>query len=148
MQIVWDDRYSVGVESIDNDHKLFFEIADLLGCMEFYEEELVIKCLGTLNEYVHGHFLREEIAMRNANFSKFAEHKLQHDKFKLKITEIMDSYYGGNLTIVEGFSLLVYNWLVGHIEMDDQDFRGVILPEHVDHRSISCLAYESFRSTI
>jgi hemerythrin len=146
--IKWDDQYSVGIDAIDNDHRMFFEITEMLSCMETYEEVLVIRCLSMFNECLHGHFLREELAMEKANHDNYAEHKRQHDAFKEKIADIMDSYYSGNLNAIVGFPQLICDWALTHIPNNDLLFKGAILPEHVDNRSIAALAMESFKKSI
>ena len=85
----WSDAFSVGNAAIDSDHKAFFEIANLLKGIVFEaaESKFVIEsALAMLEEYVAGHFLREEKAMAKIGFQHFEDHRVKHFAFNRQLT--------------------------------------------------------------
>ena len=146
--LLWDDRYSIGIKSIDDDHMKFFELIGLLDCMENYEEVLVESCFNVLTEYVHGHFHREELAMEKSKLIPEVErinHKKQHDAFKETLMDVISEYDGGNLSIVDKMPKMVVDWLINHITKEDIKSKNWLLPEHVDGSSLAGLSMKCMR---
>src|SRR5450432_1139107 len=79
MLFQWSDEMSIGVESIDDDHRRliaiisrFHELADggRIGAMR--------DTLADLRHYATGHFAREEELQRKAGYPLAAAHAAQH----------------------------------------------------------------------
>ena len=89
MIIPWSDRYSMGVEEIDNDHKQLFQIAGKLiqtvnqniddSSMRF---SLLREGMAYLKDYFDVHAVREEAYMRQIAFEGYFQHKRLHDEFR------------------------------------------------------------------
>ena len=81
---LWHDNLSLGIQSIDDQHK------DLLFRMELLARTLNPKgsnkqqfddMLQFLHEYVDRHFKDEEQLMEKASYPGYDEHKAMHDAF-------------------------------------------------------------------
>jgi hemerythrin-like metal-binding protein len=145
----WSDKFSVGNAVIDEDHQAFFEIAALLR--DFDKERqgshvIVESALNLLNEYVNGHFLREEKAMKKINFIGYDEHLARHVIFREKIKEIIIKYNGGVASASDYLHKFVIEWLTDHILKEDMKFKTLIGESDVDNRPMAYLADEAYKS--
>ena len=136
---------SVGNESIDADHKAFFELAKLLHDTLSSGERgvIVLSSLAILEEYVDGHFHREEKAMRKVNYSNLAEHRLKHNQFRARIKAISEVFQQGITSAADDLPPLVVHWLRSHITNEDQRYKRWINNSVVDGRPMIYLAMEA-----
>jgi hemerythrin len=143
----WSPELSVGIEVFDADHKAFFELAFLLqdasGASVVERAMIVGSAIGLLEEYVDGHFLREEKAMKKANFPHFPEHIHKHKVFRGRIREIAKAYRDGATSIADDIPSLVSAWLTNHIMQDDQKYKNWVRASMVDDRPLAFLAIEA-----
>ena len=140
---VWTDDLSVGVDIIDEDHQAFFRLADLLreitGTPDENQDMLVETAINILEEYVTGHFLREETAMAAAGYQFLAEHVAAHEAFAARASQIAQAYRGGDKEVAATVADLVNRWIVGHIRTMDMQYRGILTNENVDDRPMAYL---------
>ena len=144
--IKWTDDLSVGIAAIDEDHKAFIELANLLNNMNFESNErsmVIESSLLMLEEYVAGHFLREEKAMKKINYKYFAEHRHKHEKFRGKIKALLNAYREGTTSIVNELPNFVTKWLIDHISKEDTKFKFYLTDGVVDSRPLAFLALEA-----
>lgn len=139
------DDLSVGNEAIDSDHRAFFELARLVhDSGAGSERDLVIQtALLMLQEYVDGHFLREEEAMKAVRYPRFAEHRHRHEIFRGRLHGIADSYLSGTLSVADDLPTLVARWLRGHIASDDLQYKAWISHARVDPRPLVFLSMDA-----
>ena len=140
---------SVGNESIDADHKAFFELAKLLHDTLSSGERgvIVLSSLAILEEYVDGHFHREEKAMHKVNYSNLAEHRLKHNQFRARIKAISEVFQQGITSAADDLPPLVVHWLRSHIANEDQRYKRWINNSAVDGRPMIYLAMEAEHGT-
>ncbi|CAA7627445.1 bacteriohemerythrin [Magnetospirillum sp. SS-4] len=136
---------SVGNETIDSDHKAFFDLSKLLSeTLQTGERGMVVlSSLAILEEYVDGHFHREEKAMRKVNYSNLAEHRLKHNQFRARIKAISEVYRQGTTSAADDLPPLVIHWLRSHIANEDQRYKRWINSSAVDDRPLVYLAMEA-----
>ena len=139
----WTDALSVGVDILDEDHQAFFRLPavlqEILSCQDENQDVLIETAINILEEYVAGHFLREEGALAAANYPNLAEHIAIHDRFAARVSAIADRYRGGDKTEIGQLSELVTGWIFNHITTVDADYRGYLTNENVDNRPLACL---------
>ena len=142
----WSADLSVGVDIIDEDHQAFFRLAGLLRDViegpEGGNDYLIETAINVLEEYVEGHFLREEMAMAAVNYPYLAEHLAAHEAFAAKAHQIAQDYRNGNKDIAATMSGLVERWLVGHIQTIDKQYSGYLTNDNVDSRPLIYLSDE------
>lgn len=136
---------SVGNESIDADHRAFFQISKLLSeTLESGERGMVVlSTLSMLEEYVDGHFLREEKAMQKVNFTNFSVHRLKHNLFRARVKAIADVFRQGSISAADDLPPLIAQWLRSHIANEDQKYKRWLTNASVDNRPLVFLAIEA-----
>ena len=84
----WDQKYSVGIDIIDEQHKKLFDIGEAIHNIiikdSLSNEEYALKAEGILlelKEYVIYHFTTEEELLKQYNYSDLESHMIQHDLF-------------------------------------------------------------------
>ena len=141
----WSEALSVGSTVLDEDHRAFFDLATMLHNLDGAQDiDLIIQSsLSVLDEYILGHFLREEKAMRKVNYPRMAEHVLRHRRFQARVRAIAHEYSQGSKAVVEGLPDLVAEWLREHILRDDMQYKNWINDRVVDDRPLVFLAMEA-----
>ena len=90
--IEWKDEFSVGVPSIDHEHRELIE--SINGLIEVARDggsyEKVSGALGEIYTQIGAHFALEERIMRNARYDGYPEHKEDHEDLLDELRDIMD----------------------------------------------------------
>ncbi len=120
------EEYLTGIEQIDNEHRILFEIADEIYQLcqnDFVPDKYdhIVNLLQRLKEYAIMHFDHEEEYMESIQYKKMFTQKIQHDNFKRKLEtmdlEIIDDNQD---KAVEELLKFVTDWLVNHIMVTDK----------------------------
>lgn len=90
--IAWKDEYSVGVPSIDAEHRQLIELINWLNELASQGEnyEKVSNALGEIYAQISAHFALEEKLMRESNYDAYPEHKEDHEDLLDELRDIMD----------------------------------------------------------
>jgi hemerythrin len=118
----WEDRYKVGNDFIDFDHKKLFRMIEFYNTASArntaqYELEAI---LDSLAKYAKEHFKREEDEMLRLDANGFLLHKLEHKKFLVQIVEWKELHARGEFTFSISVSRFLNGWLKNHILKTDQ----------------------------
>lgn len=117
----WNDRYSVGVEAVDHEHK---ELIDIINKLH---DELSAKgsqltattFFGDLLKAITAHFALEERFMREHKYDQFAQHKGDHERLLDEIRDIMDDFEGDAEIGAADLSRRLDAWFSRHFETHD-----------------------------
>ena len=129
-QIVWNDKYSVGVDYLDKEHKQLFSTMNKLLQMSENEEKSEWVCregAKYLKNHTQEHFEHEEEYMRSINYSDYEIHKRLHDNFR-NVTlpslekEMEKSHY--SIESIRHFLGVSIGWVVGHTLTEDLAIAG------------------------
>jgi hemerythrin-like metal-binding protein len=90
----WKEQYSIGIESIDHEHK------ELIALINRLHDELaegaaaaaVIAFFGDLLKGISAHFALEERFMRERGYGDLMQHKADHERLLDEIRDIMDEF--------------------------------------------------------
>jgi len=136
---------SVGNATLDADHQAFFDLARLISDTPHgrYREQVVSSALTVLEEYVDGHFWREEKAMRVAGFPHLEEHRLRHAQFRARVRTIAGEVRQGNVAAAAPLALMLAEWLKKHIAVEDKRYEGFLIASQVDDRPMLLLSIEA-----
>ena len=121
----WDEGLSVGVDEIDNDHKMLVSIiAELSDAIEENHESDVIKDVFVkLESYVQLHFKREEALMRQCGYQDLDTHISSHQQFIQKIPELRSELLSADtVEVARDIYLFLVDWLLNHIVVDDMEY--------------------------
>ncbi|MDE7282564.1 MAG: response regulator [Lachnospiraceae bacterium] len=137
-RIAWDDRYNIGVDIIDKEHKRLFKILNKLLSFEDGEEKNEWVCqegIKYFKDHAVKHFADEEEYMRSINYSEYDIHKRIHDDFRNKTIpelekELVQSHY--STEAVNHFLGVSIGWLVGHTLMEDHAIVGKAVNKWAD----------------
>lgn len=120
----WDDKYSVGVQSIDNQHKEIFGIlSKLLEAMKMgHGSDVTTQIILELDRYAVIHFQKEEFFFQRFNYQGSAEHIAEHQDFTKKVAILKPDLKSGKMTV--SFELLNFlkDWIDHHILVIDKQY--------------------------
>ncbi|MBF0228980.1 MAG: hemerythrin family protein [Desulfamplus sp.] len=127
-KITWSELLSVGNEEIDNQHKRWIEIFntsyDKMMCDDYsLLSNIGIDALKQMMEYAQMHFEFEEKYMQQINYPALVEHKFQHDLFKVQLHKINQNFENGISKLNSEIMKMIENWLIGHIQTEDQKYK-------------------------
>ncbi|MGA2276827.1 MAG: bacteriohemerythrin [Terracidiphilus sp.] len=127
----WNSNYSVGVQKLDSQHTVLFEIINELhaSMMKGQAQSLTGPLLKKLAEYTRNHFSAEEEAMASAQYPGIANHKVLHRNLVKKVEEYIDRHDKGELTLNLHLLNFLRDWLVDHIQKVDKEY-GPWLNKH------------------
>lgn len=124
MSIQWTPNLSVGVEHIDDQHKVWFEKAN--GLFEAGKERKAKEYINTmidfLDEYTKQHFKDEEAYMEEITYPELEAQKRAHASFIKDLTKLKNDYNesGGNILVIINANKMVIDWLTNHIKNMDK----------------------------
>ena len=120
----WLDKYSIGNDEIDNQHKKLFDILNRLFdiCVGKNEIDTVEAVMEDLVSYADYHFNFEEQHMRDVCYKDIDKHIVEHNYFTNEIMfakrrQLQDKAKTDN-KLVEFLS----NWLIQHVTEEDRKY--------------------------
>jgi hemerythrin-like metal-binding protein len=126
--IVWTNKYSVGCNYIDDQHKKLVQIINELNSafLSSSERSIISKVLQELVDYTKYHFEAEEKLMEKYGYPNLENHKKIHKQFVDKVVEFSKRYELGDDVV--GYDMLNYlkDWLLNHIMGTDTDYAKMI----------------------
>jgi hemerythrin-like metal-binding protein len=120
----WNDKYAIGVGSIDTQHKGLYAIgAELYAAMSAGQaRERMSSILARLVQYTESHFAFEERLMQLHHYPDFAAHKAQHEALIRKISGFREDVQNGMIGIGIPLLQFVEGWLTDHIGKTDRKY--------------------------
>ncbi|HPQ19494.1 MAG TPA: bacteriohemerythrin [bacterium] len=121
---VWNDKFSVNVKIIDEQHKRLVKlINELFNALKLGQGDKIInKILNELAEYAVMHFGTEEKYFKEFNYPEGPSHKQIHDNFVKKISETVKDIQDGKVGLSVDILLFLKNWLIEHIGKIDKKY--------------------------
>lgn len=119
----WTERLSVGVETIDAQHReLFASINALLADNGTAAPGEIPRVVAFLEDYVTNHFGMEEIYMRRLSYPGYSFHKGEHVSFINEFYDLRDELDAGGATpaLADRMGRFFGDWLVNHIGKVDK----------------------------
>ncbi len=136
-KIEWDDNLSVGIDLIDEQHKMLIQkLQDVSEAIESNQGEgTIAKTLDFLVDYTDFHFSEEEKQMTELNYPGLALQQAQHKEFKESLERLEQDFEEDNATkeLANHIRTFLFNWLVGHIREVDHEFGKFV--EEKQHQS-------------
>lgn len=115
----WNDEYTIGIERIDEDHKMIFKMAeDFRAALDESKGGAVYNLLlDALTLYCRGHFGFEERCMNEYRCPVAQKNKDAHAGFLETLAEYRRRYAGSGYDPTDARQLLetIDQWLVDHI---------------------------------
>lgn len=124
MGLGWTKELSVGVDSIDKQHQIWFDKANALfdAGKNGKEKASVSELLRFLDEYTRLHFHDEETYMLSIKYPEYETQKTMHTAFIARLDKLKKEFKdsGENILIILNANKLVVEWLVQHIASQDK----------------------------
>ncbi len=129
-QLVWQDRFNIGVDFIDREHKKLFSILDRLfrrGKKDEKSQWICQEGIKYFKDHAMKHFAEEEAYMASIHYAGFETHRRLHDNFRKKTLpalerELQRTAYSEDS--VNHFLGVCAGWLIGHTLTEDGAITG------------------------
>jgi hemerythrin-like metal-binding protein len=123
----WNQKFSVGVEYFDEQHKRLFILLNQLhdGMRAGHNKTILHAVLRELAAYTEEHFAAEEAAMALHNYAGLAAHRAEHDELRAKVQSYLKKCEAGELALNVEIVNFVLKWLVEHIMKTDREYSWI-----------------------
>ena len=119
----WNDSFLLNIDVIDNQHKKFFELFDLILALNKSKDAVKLSSvINELHDYAQYHFETEETLMQNADSENFELHIIQHQFFINKINEFTIAQNYNNPVLTTQIIVFMRKWLLMHITETDKKY--------------------------
>jgi len=120
----WQQKFSVGITSIDGQHQNLFRIAGELeaAMKEGKGRQAVGGILDRLIQYTAVHFSHEERLMQQFGYPDYSAHKAEHDALTKKVIALQKDYHDRQMAITVELLQFLKDWLEHHISQSDQRY--------------------------
>ncbi len=137
-QLVWQDRFNIGVESIDREHKKLFSILNKMLRYRDQPDKMEWVCregIKYFKDHAMRHFTDEEAYMASIGYEGFEMHRKVHDNFRKNTLpalerELDQTSYSADA--INHFLGVCAGWLVGHILTEDSAITGETISKWTD----------------
>ena len=122
--IEWEDKYSVGISIIDEEHKTFIDIINraIVAKQHNNNEEKVKDVLKEMTMYALSHFSTEEAYMIEFDYPEFQHHNEEHHDFTIRAAVYLNRVINGDYQISGEILEYLKQWLLNHIQGTDKKY--------------------------
>ncbi|GFZ31382.1 bacteriohemerythrin [Clostridium zeae] len=124
----WKPEFELGMEKIDNEHKKLFEIANKgyeLLKNDFYVDKYdrIMEIIVELKDYAQFHFSAEEEYLASIGYKKLFTHKIEHDSFIQKVSNVnLNDVDSNQDKYVQDLLDFIVIWIKEHIMEKDREY--------------------------
>ncbi len=126
----WIPEFSVGCDTIDNQHKRLINIINRLfdAFSNAQARNIINDIIDELAQYTVYHFSTEETLMQQYNFDhdKYLQHKKEHQYFIQKVEEFKKRALEQDYQLTYDIFNFLQQWLKDHILYTDKLYSGTI----------------------
>lgn len=128
----WDESFSVGDKSMDDQHKLLFKyVGEFYDAVKKHERTIILTgIMEKILEYTRYHFKQEEFLMESSGYPGLELHKKIHQNLIQSVEDFKSALSHGKNVDIEVKHFLK-QWLVDHIKCADQDYAHYIMANHI-----------------
>ncbi len=129
----WSDSLSVGIDSLDAQHKKLIELINELNANinSRSTKEALGKILNELIEYTGQHFQSEEKLFARHDYPEQATHEEAHSKLIEQILQFQEQYNRGEKDISPELMDFLRDWLLIHLKKTDMQYSSYLLSKGV-----------------
>jgi hemerythrin len=132
----WKDKFSVGIEAVDHEHRELIELINRLHDeMSSHTGKAAIEAFfGDLFKAISAHFALEERFMHERKYDELVQHKCDHERLLDEIRDIMDDFAEHDEVATDELAMRLESWFGRHFETHDARLHKM-LGAHLHHRS-------------
>ena len=126
----WNDKVSVGIEEIDEQHKQLLDLINrLYDAMISGEQKLQVAkdVLNELMQYTVVHFAVEESLFRIFDYPDYEAHCAHHHELRAQVIDINRKVQSGEKMVTPELLVFLRKWLTNHIMVEDKAYAPVLL---------------------
>ena len=129
--MTWDEKLSVGIPSIDDQHMVLVETLNDLhaAMMKGNARAITETLLRNLVAYTRDHFASEESMMAASGYPGLAAHRNKHTELTRQVSEYVARYERGEISLSIDLLNFLRGWLTNHILVEDHEY-GPWIREH------------------
>ena len=138
--VKWEKKFELGIPDIDKQHKHLVGLCnqlhgDIMSGRGGKTWRMALSdALRETVSYATTHFSLEEKLMAAAGFDGLPAHKVRHQEFIEKISEMFSSFDTINLQAALEFSKFLYEWILQHIAYEDKLYAKKVLEHLAAHK--------------
>lgn len=122
--VEWSEEFSVGIESIDEQHK---KLLNMLNALQFAveqgkEESILHEIFVGLALYTQKHFDYEEQLLASHGYDEFESHKREHEILKVQVKTLQHRFESKEGVITGALIDFLKEWWTEHIQGSDQKY--------------------------
>lgn len=140
----WTDAVSVGVNEVDDQHKVLISLLNRLfvAIAQRNSQEILGEILVALVEYTKTHFDLEERLMVEAGYNdaKTQAHMEEHRLFTVRLDELLNKYSEGGKPISFEVVHFLKRWLYDHIMITDRAYATALKTAGLSAQSLNSFA--------
>jgi len=123
-QLKWKPEYSVGVDTLDQDHKKLIDLLNKFQTAYEYHtgDEFERQALNELIDYTKYHFDREEQLMEANDYPDLQAHKRKHQEMIDQVDQFVADYNQRGHEALESVADFLRGWLINHINGTDKQY--------------------------
>ncbi len=133
-QYCWKEKYTLNVEFLDEQHKKFLDIINLLKkhiTNQDFNKESISKIFYSLVYYAENYLVKEEIYLSNSKYPKFDDHRKEHNVFINRIIIFQSDFRNNNKNICINMLLFLENWFDNHILIKNKEFAEYLIKNNI-----------------
>lgn len=129
----WNDELSVGINSIDEQHKKLVDMINALNdaIMDGKSDELMTKIFDELTTYTVKHFGYEEQLFMQHGYMESESHKREHEALINQVKSLQVKMNEGNFMISVEVMAFLKDWLKNHIMKTDKTYAPFLIDKGV-----------------
>ncbi|MGR3175586.1 MAG: bacteriohemerythrin [Candidatus Scalindua sp.] len=133
--VEWDDKYSVDISIIDEEHKKFIDIINkaIVAKEHNGNPEEIKEVLNEITIYALAHFTTEEIYMIKFNYPEYQYHREEHLAFSIKTMTNLDKVIEGDCQKANEILESLKQWLINHIQGTDRKYVDYFKAHGLNH---------------
>lgn len=124
--IVWNPKFSVGVEEIDAQHRELFAAVNTLIDMNAGGSGDLYPVLKKLADYLSAHFRAEQKLMVERGFPDLSRHMREHQLFTERVLDFLGRYKEQNQRLINDMLLFLRHWIHSHTTTMDMKYAEYI----------------------
>ena len=115
--LVWDHVLSVGIDEIDDDHRILIDLFNILNqsVTEGDAPDYLAAVLDELIKCTAWHFSHEERLMLKYGYEGMSEHKTEHQELIESARELQQKILQADKPVAEEDLVFLERWLTAHI---------------------------------
>ncbi len=127
--IDWNESYDLKIEIIDQQHRTLAKMIN-----KFYDEitqksnkDLISELIQNMKSYAQTHFSTEENMLHSSNYDGLIEHKIKHQAFIDKVTDLEERFNSGKMVLSFEITNFLKDWLITHIQKEDKEYVSAVV---------------------